>query len=220
MGLSEKVLTINDFSWKKQLAVDLFDAGVFQSKKNPSGSAPFCFNFKLQPNGPVEFEIWSKIGRMIYMETRDFIQYNRIAGVSSVSDVFAHSVYDMITYESMGRSYISCVKVTKSKIEGKYKKGDRVFLITDTTAKTKNCFKTIRLLEKEGLKIIAIMAIIDQEEGGSEALREAGYLFSSLLTTYHFLMSCMDTGRISYKMYEKIRDYRRSARGNIVDIVV
>ena len=38
------------------------------------------------------------------------------------------------------------------------------------------------MAEEEGLKVVAVLAMVDREEGGSEKIREAGYEFKAIFT--------------------------------------
>ena len=199
-----------DFSPKKNLAIELFDSGVF---KGEDISLPVHFDFRNKPGGPVGYDLLYEMAEMLYEEAHKYgIFYNCVAGIAGAGNVVAWALRDQTVYKSAGQSEISFVKISKDgDVIGEYGKNDDTLLVMDTIIDATDCFKAICLLEEKGLKVTAICAVIDQEKGGAEKLKKEGYLFFSVLTTYFFLMSCLKAKKINYATYEKIRDFRRRA---------
>ncbi|MFQ5329756.1 MAG: orotate phosphoribosyltransferase [Thermodesulfobacteriota bacterium] len=69
-------------------------------------------------------------------------------------------------------------------IEGKrnLKAGARVVIVEDVVTTGGSSIKAAKRAEEEGLEIVAIVAIVDRDEGGAEMIREAGYDFKAIFT--------------------------------------
>lgn len=66
-------------------------------------------------------------------------------------------------------------------IEGATRKGMFVAVVDDTCTKGGSLLHTIDAVESAGCKVVKVMCILDRHEGGSDAIRERGYDFVSLL---------------------------------------
>ena len=85
----------------------------------------------------------------------------------------------MVRKESKGHG-------TNQYIEGPVKPGDRVVVVEDVVTTGGSSLKAIERIEEFGMKVEAVIAIIDRMEGGREAFTERGYRFESLLTIQDF----------------------------------
>lgn len=207
--LSKEKDLINGFWQKKQLAVNMFDGGVFKKNKVSPGLPPFYFDLQIIPRGPVDFGLLSKIGEIVYSDINQYeVCYNCIVGVSTANH-FAWALHDRIDYVSNGKTRIKLLNLEKNNLKGKYKKGDSALLVVDILRDAEDCLKTAHLLEEKGLKISAVLAVINEQGEGTKKIKEAGYAIFSILTAYYFLMACMEAGRIKYKTYNDIREHYR-----------
>ena len=59
--------------------------------------------------------------------------------------------------------------------------GAWVAIVDDTCTTGKSLFHAINAAEKAGLNVRLVLAILDRNEGGSDAIREGGYRFEALL---------------------------------------
>ncbi|WP_051920735.1 orotate phosphoribosyltransferase [Thermodesulfobacterium hydrogeniphilum] len=71
---------------------------------------------------------------------------------------------------------------THRQIEGNVKKGMITVIVEDVVTTGKSVIKAIEAAEKEGLKIMKILALIDREEGGKENIKSKGYEFQAFFT--------------------------------------
>lgn len=69
---------------------------------------------------------------------------------------------------------------TKKWIEGPAETGRRTIIVDDVVTTGGSTFKAIEKAEEFGLKVIAVIALLDREEGGGEAL-SAKYPFYSIV---------------------------------------
>jgi orotate phosphoribosyltransferase len=75
---------------------------------------------------------------------------------------------------------------TNQYIEGPVQPGERVVIVEDVVTTGGSSLEAIERAEAFGLKIVAVMAIVDRMEGGAEAFTARGYSFASLLTIRDF----------------------------------
>ncbi len=66
-------------------------------------------------------------------------------------------------------------------IEGSLREGMAVAVIDDTCTKGGSLLHAIDAVEAAGCDVVKVMCILDRHEGGSDAIRERGYDFVSLL---------------------------------------
>ncbi len=71
-------------------------------------------------------------------------------------------------------------------IEGPVAAGDEVVIVEDVVTTGGSSLLAIERAEEFGLKVKAVLAIIDRMEGGAEAFASRGYPFASLLTIRDF----------------------------------
>ena len=59
-------------------------------------------------------------------------------------------------------------------IEGPFRAGDRVVVVEDTITTGSSALKATGAVRAEGGTVLGVLAVVDREEGGSEALKAAG----------------------------------------------
>jgi orotate phosphoribosyltransferase len=67
-------------------------------------------------------------------------------------------------------------------VEGPFRAGDRVAVIEDVITTGGSALKAAKALVAEGAQIVGVLALVDREEGGREALEAEGYTVLSLAT--------------------------------------
>jgi orotate phosphoribosyltransferase len=65
-------------------------------------------------------------------------------------------------------------------IEGPYTAGDSVVVIEDVITTGGSALKAVEALRAAGAKILGVLAVVDREEGGREAIEAAGLTVASL----------------------------------------
>lgn len=68
-------------------------------------------------------------------------------------------------------------------VEGCLAEGDAVIIIEDVVTTGGSAFKAISAVEDAGARVLEVIAVVDREEGGREALAEKGYGLYSLFST-------------------------------------
>jgi orotate phosphoribosyltransferase len=66
-------------------------------------------------------------------------------------------------------------------IEGPFKKGDRVVVIEDVVTSGVSALRAIDGVREAGGTVVGVMALVDRHEGGTEALKAAGFSLVSLV---------------------------------------
>ena len=67
-------------------------------------------------------------------------------------------------------------------IEGPFRAGDRVVVIEDTITTGGSARKAIAAVQAEGGSVLGVLALVDRQEGGREALQSLGVGVVSLAT--------------------------------------
>ena len=70
---------------------------------------------------------------------------------------------------------------TSQLIEGSVTAGSTVAIVDDTCTTGASLFHAIAAAEEAGCTVGLVLAILDRNEGGSDAIRQRGYRFASLL---------------------------------------
>ncbi|BAM05131.1 orotate phosphoribosyltransferase [Phycisphaera mikurensis] len=72
---------------------------------------------------------------------------------------------------------------TAKRFEGTLERGDRVVVTEDIATSGGQAIEAARLLRDDcGCEVVRVVVAIDREEGGREAVEEAGFAFASVLT--------------------------------------
>jgi len=67
-------------------------------------------------------------------------------------------------------------------IEGNVKEGDRVAIVEDVITTGKSTIEAITRAKEASLEIVKVIALIDRQEGGREAIETSGFKVISLVT--------------------------------------
>jgi orotate phosphoribosyltransferase len=75
---------------------------------------------------------------------------------------------------------------TGNRIEGPFYKGDRVVVVEDVITTGKSALQAVDAIEAAGGRILGVLAIVDRQDGGREAISARGYDVISLTTISDF----------------------------------
>lgn len=67
-------------------------------------------------------------------------------------------------------------------VEGPFQSGDRVVIVEDVITTGGSALKAAAAVSSAGGRILGVLALVDREEGGREAIEAAGYHVASLAT--------------------------------------
>ena len=139
-----------------------------------------CRIVTLNPEGMV------LIGNLIVEKIGDRA-VNAIGGPSLGANPIADAV-SMISYQKgkvikpfYVREKVKDHGVVK-KIEGNILTGDRVIIVDDVITTGKSTIRAIECAQEEGLEVVKVIALVDREEGGREAIERYVADCESLLT--------------------------------------
>ena len=71
----------------------------------------------------------------------------------------------------------------KRRVEGNFSAGDRVVVVEDVITTGGSALQAIAALEEEGGVILGVLAVVDREEGGREAIETRGHAVVALTTS-------------------------------------
>lgn len=71
---------------------------------------------------------------------------------------------------------------TGNRIEGPFQKGDHVIVIEDVITTGKSALQAIDAIEQSEGTILGVLAVVDRQDGGREAIRARGYEVITLTT--------------------------------------
>ena len=126
------------------------------------------------------------IGNIIYDQIKD-LDVKGIGGLTLGADPIA----DAVAYTSyLKKNPIEAFIVRKAAkshgtmqwIEGNVAAGDSVVIVDDVITTGKSTIEAITRAKEAGLEIVKVIALIDRQEGGREAIRELGYNVEAIVT--------------------------------------
>jgi len=126
------------------------------------------------------------IGNLIFDLIKD-LDVKGIGGLTLGADPIAYAVaYTSYLKEKPIESFV-VRKTPKSHgtmqwIEGNITTGDRVVIVDDVITTGKSTIEAITRAKEAGLEIVKVIALIDRQEGGREAVEALGYKLDAIIT--------------------------------------
>ncbi len=176
----------------KDRLIELIIEKAFKYSKEPvfklvSGRlSNYYFNCKavtLHPEGMY------LVGNLVFDTIKD-LDVKGIGGLTLGADPIAYAV--AYTSYLKGRPIESFVvrKTPKSHgirpggqwIEGNMAGGDKAVIVDDVITTGKSTIEAITRAREGGLEIVKVIALIDRQEGGREAIEASGYKLDSIIT--------------------------------------
>jgi orotate phosphoribosyltransferase len=127
------------------------------------------------------------IGNIIF----DLIKDLNIKGIGGLT-LGADPIADAVAYTSYLKgnpigAFVVRKKTPKTHgtmqwIEGNITKGDRAVIVDDVITTGKSTIEAITRARETGLDIVKVIALIDRQEGGREAVEQSGYKLDSVIT--------------------------------------
>jgi uridine monophosphate synthetase len=94
-----------------------------------------------------------------------------------------------------------------AKIDGDYKKGQRVFLIDDLITGADSKLEATNVIEGEGLIVAGVAVLINREQGGVETMAKAGYTVLFAFTMRELLDQMLEDETINSKCHKEVIDF-------------
>ncbi|KYH40381.1 MAG: uridine monophosphate synthetase [Candidatus Bathyarchaeota archaeon B63] len=90
---------------------------------------------------------------------------------------------------------------------GSVEPGDRFVFFDDVITSGESKIEGMRPIEEAGGEIVAVMVVVDREQGGREEIESRGYRFLSIVTISEVIRSLLESGRISRDKADEIFRY-------------
>ncbi len=182
------VKAFNVFFLKNEIMPYLLERALLYSPEKPfklsSGKeSPYYLDCrKITLYGPS----YKFIGELFWEELR-YTDIEGVAGMSMGADPIVCGILSAALSEERALEGILIRKEPKKygtgkQLEGNFWKGMKIALVEDVVTTGGSLLKAIEACEKEDLNIISVIALVDREEGGKEALKERGYELKSFFT--------------------------------------
>jgi orotate phosphoribosyltransferase len=115
-----------------------------------------------------------------------------VGGLTMGADPVAYAVAHRSWIEASPINAFSVRKAAKAhgtgnRIEGGLPPGASVVVVEDALTSGSSSLQAIRVLEDHGVRILAVLTVVDREAGGEDALRAAGYPLLRLYTARELL---------------------------------
>ena len=131
------------------------------------------------------------IGRLLWEEVKKFSP-EAVGGLTLGADPLVAAVcYEAGLKGALLEGFIVRKEAkghgTRRFIEGNVKAGMRAVILEDVVTTGGSSLKAVDRAEEAGLKVLAVVALVDREEGGAEAISARGLSFTALFKIREFL---------------------------------
>lgn len=181
-------ISLNIAALKNELLNHILDRAFLYNAENPfilsSGKkSPYYLDCRKITLFSPSFNL---IGALFWQKIK-YLGVDGVAGMSIGADpivcsILAKSAEDNLPLEGLLIRKEPKKHGTQKQVEGNIKKGMNVVLVEDVVTTGGSVLKAAEILEKEGLEIVKILALIDREEGGKENIEKRGYEFEAFFT--------------------------------------
>ena len=197
------------------LTLGLFESGCVQFGrfKHKCGTlSPMCLDLRLLVSDPAT--LWQTAGALAEIIrglpgpdcqlTRPPLVFDRIAAIPytalPIGVALSLTIDRPLIYpRKEGQTYS-----TFQPIEGRFRPGEKVLVLDDHITQGSNKMDAIALLQHAGLVIQDVLVIIDQQQGGAEALAQHGYQLHSVMTLRGMLDSLAHRQAITPEQHAEV----------------
>lgn len=214
-----------------KVADTIFAKGAFKFGKfklklhetNPDAPlSPFYINIRDKNNpkpGNLDEADYDLIALSLLKVIRESdIVFDAIAGIPNAGDPIIAALERIMERDpDWNPGSFRIIKLTKVEEGGKrkivplpgfeYKKGERILLIDDLITKADTKLEAIRAIEEFGSVIVAIIVLVDRQQGGREQLEKAGYKLFSAFTITELFDYYYGEGKIELEEYKDCLTY-------------
>lgn len=92
--------------------------------------------------------------------------------------------------------------------------GKTLLIIDDVITKGESKFRSFKVAEDLGYKVLGLLVLVDRGEGGKEVIEEAGYKFYAPLKLSDLLHYYLQKKMISQKLYDETIDYLKQSKND------
>ncbi len=204
-GLKERKL--------RKLAIDLFEVGAIKFG---------AFKLKLHemnPDAPlspiyVDLRVIRSFPQLL-ADVADSILAKVIddeVGFDLISDIPTASTPIVVLMSHKSGNPMISPKISKTHglegaIDGMFTSGQSVLLVDDLVTKADSKIEAAKVLEANKLLVRDIVVLVDREQGGREALTQAGYRLHAVFGIMEMLKIYLEAGKIDQAKYEETVSY-------------
>jgi len=87
-----------------------------------------------------------------------------------------------------------------------------VLVLDDLVTEADTKLEAIAALEEAGLRVSALIVLLDREQGGSEELARRGYALHSIFTLSGLLYFYLQEGVLGLSKYDEVKAYLEASR--------
>ena len=91
--------------------------------------------------------------------------------------------------------------------------GKTILIIDDVITKAESKFRSFKVAEQLGYKVMGLIVLVDRGEGGKERIEQAGYQFYAPFTLSGLLDYYLEKGNITQKLYNESVEYLKNSTG-------
>lgn len=211
-------------SHEEEMVVGLYDRGIikFGNFKLKSGrKSPIYYNqrplMSLEYGAEMALDNQRKVAKLAIHGYAAKIEefkpkFNHLYGIPQA----ATAIGSNIAYEA-GSSYL-WGRVGKKDygkhegVEGSFIPGEKVVQIDDVVTNADSKLESAANLQEAGLETIGFVVMFDREEGGSQAVEEAGYSLSAVTGLSRAVSILAENNRIDNQAIESLHKYHAGLR--------
>ena len=191
-----------------------YQAGILQYgefKLKSSEKSPYYFDFRRIISFPELSSLFTEYLCNI-IKKQENLEYTKIAGVPYGGIPIAVSVGNHMNMPIVMPRKEKKDYGSKKEIGGVLEVGDDVLIIEDTVTSGSSALETIKMIERNGGLVSAIIVIMDREEGGVENMENAGYRVITLFKICDIANILVSNKLIEDFQYEKITFYANTQK--------
>ena len=165
---------------------------------------PYYIDLRLVPSDPKGLRTVVGIYESMVTSEAGLTHFERIAGVPTAGVPYA----SILAYRLM-KPFLYVRREWKShggerRIEGQLLPGERVIVIDDLVTTGKNTLQAAEAIRAEGGQVEHIFVLIDRQEGGGQALADAGLTLHAFATITEVAERLATAGVIEEDQYQAI----------------
>jgi len=202
-----------------QLADVIYDRGAIKfgafklklHEKNPDAPlSPIYITLRRPPDGPLRDEDIEAIGQELYaLVTKKKVLFDFVAGIPRAGEPIAEVVSRLSRRPllKLGKKIEGDNRKIDSIISGEYRPGQLVLLVDDLITQADTKKEAIGVCENADLVVAGVVVLVDREQGGSEDLRNAGYVLHATFPLSMLLDYYVRVGRIDQAKRDEVMAY-------------
>lgn len=139
----------------------------------------------------------------------DEIKFDILADVPTAATPIV-SVLFYCTKKPMISPKLSKTHGLTGDIDGLYEPGQKVLVIDDLATTADSKIEVAEIFERNRLIVKDVLVLVDREQGGKEALLQAGYKLHSVFKITDLLKLYLEMGKIDQEKYDEAIAYLKS----------